>query len=756
MTRRFSVSCLLTLAMAWVVPSAVPLRRSAAAASLPPDSSPSPSSSPFEAQRLRVDIRGPVAVVELDRPLRLGRREGQAYADEIGLDLALPPRARVVEAVIEGDRTRMRLGEVTGPVARKAYGDLVALAKWRRTPMAVQEDEGADLRLLLAGPDIGRTKNADRLRLRLRYVAPLGCRGGDLVLPFPAALDASPAPIAVELRFDLGSGAPAIERVSMGDVEAPVAGRSRRTFAATVPTDRGFEVILTPRDKIPSAGFALAAVARSRAGASFATLVCRPLSRQTTPRPFTRALYVLDRSRSMGPAGAAAAGALSRALALALPPGLRIGAVAFDEQPEPVFPVFRAATLETLSALESALAAGSLRNGSRLREALGKAGELLARERGERKGAAQGSDRRDETLLVVLTDGALPADHDRAGIERILSQAGLGELPSAVVVLREADDERPAPSALRALAAPLSRAGGVLRAIDPIGAADKAADIVTALSAGGDLVDLEGPTAAPFDALAVAPGQGALAVGRVRAVPGEVVVKGRLAGRARRLRAAPVAIAATDAAAVAALTSSSAPTWRLLPGDRGPDGAGELGDERAALLTASLPSGDRAVRGELDRDVVKRALGYAYLPRARACYVTRSIKTAGDFALRGRLRLELQLERGEVVGADITRSTLGQRDLERCLREAAFRVEVPRPVRADVPVIAALNLVFRPRSDAVQGRPTSADAGAFDKEIDRVLGPPGPVGDPLELLIEDDARRLEQPVQLEGTELGPR
>ena len=132
--------------------------------------------------------------------------------------------------------------------------------------------------------------------------------------------------------------------------------------------------------------------------------------------------------------------------------------------------------------------------------------------------------------------------------------------------------------------------------------------------------------------------------------------------------------------------------------------------------------------------MVRRALGYAFLPRARACYVTRKITSAADFQLKGRLRLELHLERGEMMSASVRRSTLGRPDIESCLREAAFAVEVPRALNSDAPVIAALNLVFRPRTES-----KVKDAGVDDDAIKRLLGPMPPPSDPLELLIEDDA-----------------
>jgi hypothetical protein len=132
----------------------------------------------------------------------------------------------------------------------------------------------------------------------------------------------------------------------------------------------------------------------------------------------------------------------------------------------------------------------------------------------------------------------------------------------------------------------------------------------------------------------------------------------------------------------------------------------------------------------MDRQVVHNALALAYLPRARACYLGRPVKGAADVDLRGRLRLELTLERGEMQDAVIRTSTLHRPDIEACLREAAFNLEVPRPLHRDAPVIAALNLQFQPSTPAGG---TPADASAVGREIDLLVGPPAP-GDPLELL----------------------
>jgi hypothetical protein len=152
--------------------------------------------------------------------------------------------------------------------------------------------------------------------------------------------------------------------------------------------------------------------------------------------------------------------------------------------------------------------------------------------------------------------------------------------------------------------------------------------------------------------------------------------------------------------------------------------------------TGSPLTGPLLVRGQMDRDVVYRALTYAFLPRARACYLNRAIKTARDFQLTGRVRLELHLERGEMTHAVTTRSTLSRPDIEACLREAAYSVEIPRALHNDAPVIAALNLVFQPRTP-----PKQPEMSPMGQEIDLILGPLPTDSDPMQLVEPTSAGR---------------
>jgi hypothetical protein len=133
---------------------------------------------------------------------------------------------------------------------------------------------------------------------------------------------------------------------------------------------------------------------------------------------------------------------------------------------------------------------------------------------------------------------------------------------------------------------------------------------------------------------------------------------------------------------------------------------------------AKKPS-DGIVRGHMDPAVLRNALALAFTPRARACYVSRRVAKAGDAYLRGRLKLELTLERGELHDAVVRQSTLDNPVIENCVRNAAWAVEYPRPEHRDAPTIANLNLVFQPRTGP-EARP---DASVADREIELILGP---------------------------------
>jgi hypothetical protein len=121
----------------------------------------------------------------------------------------------------------------------------------------------------------------------------------------------------------------------------------------------------------------------------------------------------------------------------------------------------------------------------------------------------------------------------------------------------------------------------------------------------------------------------------------------------------------------------------------------------------------------MDRMVVRNVLSLAYMPRARACYMNRHGATPALRDLTGRVRVAIDLVRGEVENATVVSSTLDNPTIESCLRDSAFAIDVPRAARSDAPVTAVLNMVFRPRTPAE--RKPDVDLGAVGDDIDMVI-----------------------------------
>jgi hypothetical protein len=82
------------------------------------------------------------------------------------------------------------------------------------------------------------------------------------------------------------------------------------------------------------------------------------------------------------------------------------------------------------------------------------------------------------------------------------------------------------------------------------------------------------------------------------------------------------------------------------------------------------------------------------------------------------VRLAIDVARGEVERVVIESSSLDHAEIERCLREGAFAIEVPRAVRSDAAVTAVLNLVFRPRTPE---KTPAAELGAVGDQIDLII-----------------------------------
>jgi hypothetical protein len=219
--------------------------------------------------------------------------------------------------------------------------------------------------------------------------------------------------------------------------------------------------------------------------------------------------------------------------------------------------------------------------------------------------------------------------------------------------------------------------------------------VLDVLRGGGELYTVElaarGASLPLAEVLAPADGaSGVVALAAKAARPLRLSVTTR--GQERSVSTRPVAVAASWLAPHLDPAAAARPReMRLL-----------AGASTTALIEPVVhpaePPPAPGVHGFMERSVVRNALSLAFTPRARACYLNRPSSTPAERDLAGRVRLALDLVRGEVGAVRVEGSTLARPAIETCLREAAFGLEVPRAYRNDDPVTAVLNLVFRPRN----------------------------------------------------------
>ena len=662
---------------------------------------PGPASEPELAHRISIRISGPVALVEVEREVLIG--EKRVPARDTVVDLDLPEGAALVDWEARFAGRAIRLVATTEATARADYAR--ALSSHQLAPTPAPPDDAARVRVHLAP-----LAAAGRVLLHYRYIAPAVCADGRFVLRLPASLEENPTAAQVTVRFD---DLPADARLSEASVAgAPVHIQSNRRspmVRATAPAQAAWEVNFSLREPAGGAGQLGAARAvwrapgTAHAAEAWAVGLCRP-QHPPSEQPAGEVMLLIDRSRSVGTGGMSSQRTLVRALLEALPPAQRFNAILFARTATQVFPLPRAATREAMAALDAAVDPNQLENGTDLAAALGRAADW-ARGGGSRSAG-------ESRLLVIVSDGALPEDQTAARLAGALASVGPGAgLRVLVLLVRPAADEPVPTDAVERLDKLVARFGGAVRVLaaeDLLGVVRSA---VAGLAQGGDLFNVrtQGRKAREL-AAGVAPGMGFVGTFTLPAGQGSRV---QLAAE----RAGATVRASASAARVAA-------EWLQPLVDTQPPKiwAGSLPEVAVyveAVVPRPQPAADGVVRGQMDPLVLRNALALAYLPRARACYVSRRVANGVDLALRGRLRLELHLERGELEDAIIRHSSLDRPEIESCVREAAFPVEYPRPMFRDAPTVAAVNLVFRPRAPEVI-RP---DASPFDREIDLILGP---------------------------------
>jgi hypothetical protein len=690
-------------------------------------------------QSIRIDVQGAVAHVTVTRALSCGTLRSEALPDPSGktdikdtvLDVALPERSALLDVDVDMDATkgaRFQTAKlIDATQARDAYVESLRSMGLGARDLPFEDEVRYRIRFACR-PGIDNKNHI----LRYSFSTLLEFSGDRVRLVFPAATELSPPPTRVEVRVRPAGG---ITEIWIGGSTHQVRAGSP-TASETVSTRTRWLVSIGPVRGRAESGevprlVALASAATSNWGYLAYAIGLPPGVRQPLPQ---RVLFLVDRSRSVGPGGLEAERELARRFLEALPPSTRFDALFFDRRQQRLFPLARTATREAISALENEMVPARLANGTDLGAALHAAGELLRRE---------ASDFSPRCLLIVLSDGAVGRPAAGAALPKFVGPLPGVDLQVAAISVRPNDDppvsldER---RVLRELAAgaPL---GGVERSIRMGETAEAALAILETLRFGGDVYRVaidsldvsrhlpRGTSAGLVNTTqaqkqeeqqaeqmeVIAPGGGASGIVSMRqqatSAPKLSYQGLRRASELRPIKVDPRWLAALLPPGVEAGAEKS----RLLVG---PAVAALVEPVIRPPTTVTTSTNAAGPRGYLERSVVRDALSIAYTPRARGCYLNRTAKTAAERDLSGRVRLALDLVRGEVANARVEASTLAHSGIESCLREAAYALEVPRANRNDDPVTAVLNLVFRPRTPERSAR---MENPRLDSELETIV-----------------------------------
>jgi hypothetical protein len=660
---------------------------------------PAPAASPPApaSQRIVIDARGPLALVEVTRTVVPEPAEGGG-GNEALLDLALPEASALVSVEVrDGGRWRSVDAAAAAGDARAAETYRAESAARGVTPASEPYDESTTHRLrLLRSAGAGTAP----FGVHYRFAVLPEAANGRLRVRFPAATERLPPAAEVALRL---SGA---VDADIGGVRVPLPAGSD-TANGRASTRSAWEISWTPRaPSAPGAPLLDARLAVAPIGPHQSALAFLARRRPgPSSGPPGSVLFLVDRSRSVGLPGLSAERDLVRALIEALPPSTRFDALFFDRGTRRLFPMLRPATREAIGTFEGEMVPDRMQNGTDLPGALREAGALLHRE------ATTFGPR---ALLVLVTDGAL-GDEDGAALDRALAST-LGSSPGldvafAALTIRAVDDESAGARARDALRVLAAARGGVARELRANEIGDGVPAALADLQHGGDLGAVR-----------------LVADGVERRISESLPPGGLLAGvvpwKGRPPRAVRIeAVARGQRITVAPVPSRVGPEW-LRPWVVSASTRFLSVSSVVALVEPVLHSStataasETGVKGSMDRMVIRNVLSLAYMPRARACYLNRRAATPALRDLAGKVRLSIEVARGEVGGVTIESSTLGNPDIERCLQESAFEIEVPRAARSDAPVTAVLNMVFRPRTP---DKKADVDLGEIGNEIDLVI-----------------------------------
>lgn len=610
----------------------------------------------------------------------------------------------------------------------------VAIVRWQ---VPVRYRDG---RLQLRIPGRGTANNRVHERFDVTWRAPAAARGlRDVRAGGTISTASSAAPVrTARLRL-------------VAPADADIVLEARPVFRSVQPVIA--DLATTPLDK---------------GGGAYALALMSPSSVDSHPSAYERIILLVDTSRSLGRSGIAATRVLTDALLDSATPTAQIDAIRFDRRAHAIVGRLTANRSEVKKGLTSALSSAGNDNGTDLGAALDEVASLLQQAGPTAASPVGRVPRgaTDSTLVVIITDSVLPLGLDGAQALSRVGSIALNEARIASIVL--VPDQAPLPDPYEGPLGELARrTGGRIVTVRHGEASTRAAGLWSAIAQPAPLRELEvqwqgvsvtGESEMPAQ---LEPGEGAVLFGWYRGMrPNVLTVRGDLRGREVSVRTRKAS--ALTARTVLALALMNRPPEELLSPTAAARGDSAESAQRALLSAASRvglatqvsslvildtsdafardrlalarkwgpsqyrrfpPPAEKAVgerealdvrpaigrsappafrrTGELDRGIIERLMKHYVVPRARACY-DRALRRDPD--LTGAVTIELEMVRGEVQDARISRTTISDAILTECLLDAAFATPVPQVALGDtseVVVVARYPLRLR----RIQKRP---------------------------------------------------
>ncbi len=370
-----------------------------------------------------------------------------ADAAVLGAEIALPDGRRALSAAVDL-RAASRFVPDDGATPGAPDIGLLRLVN-------VDEDQGvARYELRVYPVAAGRAATAV-----VRWAAPLRYRDGRLSLRIPQRGD---APNLVREEIELVWRAPTGSR-GLRDVRAGASrlasatGPASGTLRFHAPVGGDLVVEATPVFR-PGQGLVgeLAVVPLDRNRGAVALSLLAPEVAPAASASFERVVLVIDRSRSLGAGGVAAARSLAENLLAGASRTATAGAVVFDRRARAVLGNLTGDRAALRTGLGRQLSAPASESGTDLGAALDQASGLLRRAGTPAPAAIARA--APTSLIVIVTDGMLPLQLDGEQARSRLGTLGLSEARVVSVVL--VPDGAPLPDLSRGPLAELARATG--------------------------------------------------------------------------------------------------------------------------------------------------------------------------------------------------------------------------------------------------------------------------------------------------------